>query len=307
MKMLSLLGALLPITYNAITSQDVSISKIENGSNYSISYQLSSSYFTHKSTYLVYAFNNRGYVLDLGTSIDFGDIFSYVNESTLASFGYGLIIDYNPSNNFNSFDIEIFKSTYDVFNDNLWWLTFNFSSEPVYFGRYDYSRELDTNLSVSDSYNFKSYFGNTSYNSNGFWQVSSNYLMFNLSKSSQYFTIILNHSYVLNDLDTFNAYQEGYLDGRHEGYDEGYSEGKSDGLSEGEDIGFSHGKEVGIQEGVNQAHTYTFANLFGAIADTPVLIVRSLFNFDFFGVNMLYVVLSLFTALILFFILRKLL
>lgn len=77
-------------------------------------------------------------------------------------------------------------------------------------------------------------------------------------------------------------------------------------LNDGYSVGFDAGYNQGYTAGIANSE-YQFTDLFGAIADTPVLIVRNLFDFDLFGMNMLTVVLSLFTALILFYIIRKLL
>lgn len=78
-------------------------------------------------------------------------------------------------------------------------------------------------------------------------------------------------------------------------------------FAEGFDTGYTQGYDNGYNDGLTDGNDYSFGALFGAIADTPVLIVRNLFDFDFFGVNLLTVVLSLFTGLILFYLLRKLL
>lgn len=102
-----------------------------------------------------------------------------------------------------------------------------------------------------------------------------------------------------NDSAWENGYSYGYNDGRIDGREDGYNDGY--------DYGYDVGYDNGYEEGMNNGADYTFGSLFGAVADTPILIVRNLFNFDFFGVNMLTVVLSLFTALILFYLIRKLL
>lgn len=99
-----------------------------------------------------------------------------------------------------------------------------------------------------------------------------------------------------------DSYRYGYNDGYKLGFDDGYAEG----VTVGQDIGRENGYDEGFIDGLATQNPYTFGALFASIADTPILIVRSLFNFDFFGVNLLTVVLSLFTAFILFYLLRKL-
>lgn len=108
-----------------------------------------------------------------------------------------------------------------------------------------------------------------------------------------------------------NGYNTGYTYGNSDGYRTGYTEGVNsvDTQSyylDGVNTGYWNGYAVGYQEGAT-APTYTFGELFGSIADTPVLIIRGLFDFDFFGINLMTVVLSMFTALIALYIVRKLL
>lgn len=107
------------------------------------------------------------------------------------------------------------------------------------------------------------------------------------------------------------AYNNGYGYGVQDGYSNGYTDGANSVDTEsyyldGVNTGYWNGYAVGYSEG-STAPTYTFGELFGSIADTPVLIVRGLFDFDFFGINLMTVVLSMFTALIALFIVRKLL
>lgn len=114
-------------------------------------------------------------------------------------------------------------------------------------------------------------------------------------------------------LETQTAYQMvtsdmgGYYDS---GYQAGYEKGQEINQEELDRLtqtAYESGFYQGQIDGIAHANDYSFSTLFGAIADTPVLIIRNLFNFDFFGVNLLTVVLSLFTALILFYLLRKIL
>lgn len=78
-------------------------------------------------------------------------------------------------------------------------------------------------------------------------------------------------------------------------YTSGYSNGYSNGYTNGYDVGLTDGMNNGV----------TFFSLFGAIADTPLLMLRSLFNFELFGANLLVVVLSLVTGLMVFYVVRK--
>lgn len=113
----------------------------------------------------------------------------------------------------------------------------------------------------------------------------------------------LNNEYEYEFYNSDASYQSGYSKGYIQGYNEGDAEGNADGYSRGYDDGYY----VGKTDGITESNDYSFLGLFGAIADTPVMMIRSLFNFDFFGVNLLTIVLSLFTGIILFYLLRKLL
>lgn len=78
-------------------------------------------------------------------------------------------------------------------------------------------------------------------------------------------------------------------------YQTGVTGGYNNGYTNGYDNGFLDGSNAGV----------TFFSLFGAIADTPLLMLRSLFNFDLFGANLLVVILSLVTGLMVFYVVRK--
>lgn len=63
---------------------------------------------------------------------------------------------------------------------------------------------------------------------------------------------------------------------------------------------------IGTGGGIGGGTTDTsWLGLFSSIADTPILILRSFFDFDLFGMNLLVVVLSLITGVIVFTLVRK--
>lgn len=101
--------------------------------------------------------------------------------------------------------------------------------------------------------------------------------------NAQFFTFSISFTKAGNLLDYTTGYNNGKEDGYNTGYGEGYSAGFNDGSS-------------------NPSH---LLNLFSGIADTPVLMIRSLFSFQLFGIPMYTAVFSLITLLILIFILRK--
>lgn len=108
----------------------------------------------------------------------------------------------------------------------------------------------------------------------------------------------------------YESDSENYAIGYSNGKTDGYNTGKTDGEEIGYENGFEDGEEIGYQNGYNAGITattsdYGFMNLFGAIADTPLMMIRRMFNFDIFGTSMIVVVLSLLTLLILFKVVKK--
>lgn len=105
----------------------------------------------------------------------------------------------------------------------------------------------------------------------------------------------------------FNNYEyisQGYQKGYNDGYNGGYNEGISDGYEHGYEVGHHDGYIEGVNE---QPLTLNFLTMLGAIADTPVLIIRNLFSFEFFGISALAVFMTLLTACLVIYFLRKIL
>lgn len=82
------------------------------------------------------------------------------------------------------------------------------------------------------------------------------------------------------------AYQNGYFNGKNDGYQTGYIVGKNDGL--------------------NEDMNSDLVSLFLSIADTPILMLRSLFDFNVLGVSLFVLFGGLITILVALFIIKKL-
>ena len=127
------------------------------------------------------------------------------------------------------------------------------------------------------------------------------------------FVYTLNEDQITGDSDAYaSGYDTGLEVGYGDGYDSGYNVGSTDGYNtgygDGYDEGFSTGKTVGFGEGYDNAlttHDFTFTNLFASISDTPILMIRRLFGFELFGVSLIAVFMSLFTALIIIKVIKK--
>ena len=85
----------------------------------------------------------------------------------------------------------------------------------------------------------------------------------------------------------------------HTAYDNGYANGYGDAKTEWYQKGKAEGYNLGLQT------NSSFLGLMSAIADTPIRFLRSLFNFDLFGMNVAVVVLSCLTAVVIFALIKK--
>lgn len=110
-------------------------------------------------------------------------------------------------------------------------------------------------------------------------------LCFNANNFGQHYNISFD-LHLLNGGDRFT-----------EGYNIGYTEGYNDGNSSG----YSHGYHDGLEVSSNTS----FGALMNSIADTPLRFLYGLFNFDLFGMNVLVIIMSLLTGLVVVGVIRK--
>lgn len=134
--------------------------------------------------------------------------------------------------------------------------------------------------------------------------VNSNFNLYS-SYLSQYYTLRNSYNTAL-----VNEYQSGYRagfdigrTGRDESYyKDGYNQGLIDGRSEVADLQNNNAYLVGYNDGVNSANggpkfIYSFFS-------APFVFMRSLFNFEIFGVNFYQIVLTLLSMVLVFFVLK---
>lgn len=91
------------------------------------------------------------------------------------------------------------------------------------------------------------------------------------------------------------GYGRGLYDGRSQVEPSWYEQGYNDGYSAGYDVGYN----------ASQPLSMNFLSLIGAIADTPVLLIRNLYSFDLFGTSALTIFMTLLTAVIVIHFIRK--
>lgn len=105
------------------------------------------------------------------------------------------------------------------------------------------------------------------------------------------------------------GYSDGLLDGYNQGYDDGYFDGFDTGLDDGYIEGYTYGQaqgdHAGYIRGLSEQNPYTFGHFFGAIADVPILYIRQLLGFDFFGISALTILMSMITGVLVLFLLRR--
>ena len=142
---------------------------------------------------------------------------------------------------------------------------------------YDFSQP---NLVTNANNNLKYY--ESSFNS-----INNSYLNYTNGMTFDMYNITISilHS---SSFDSNTIYQNGYNAGYRTGYNEGY------------DLGY----RVGKQDGYNLGNGENGRNLFLSVADTPLLMLRSLFNFEFFGLNFFIIVVGLLTFLMILYIVR---
>lgn len=99
---------------------------------------------------------------------------------------------------------------------------------------------------------------------------------------------------------TTTTWQEAYQDG----YDSGRFVGESIGYTDGYNVGYSAGDAVGYQRGVDASNQYSFGNLLFSVVDTPVVIFRSLFDFNVLGINLSQFFFSLLTIAVVIAVVR---
>lgn len=105
------------------------------------------------------------------------------------------------------------------------------------------------------------------------------------------------------------AYDEGnavgYANGLRTGNQEGYRVGYDEGYDLGSSTGYTSGYNTGYNEGASGNNNFTFLKLFGAVADTPIIVIRQLLGFDVFGVSGLQILMSMITGTLAIFLLRR--
>lgn len=110
-----------------------------------------------------------------------------------------------------------------------------------------------------------------------------------------------NNCYIFDEklgfLKSFNSYLENWLNLTNStSYDSAYNTGYN--------LGYNSGYSVGYNKGADNASSYTFLALIGAVIDAPVSAFSNLFNFSLLGINLKDFILGLFTLCVIVTVVR---
>lgn len=245
-----------------------------------------------------------GYNIDLYANIYFDFDKSYSSNIFMNSSDFHV----NTTGYFNVIKLKDHNNTYTklayliIPGDN--GATFNMKSLELGYGK-----SFFQNVS-NDYFGFPSLIGSPEYD---------NYMIYSYTDTSNWkYIFAFPSSVTLNDNNSIKynifyslasvdfsdnqIYQEGYDEGYNRGLALGTTEGYGNGYDTGYDVGFGNGRNEGIQN----ANNYSFLGLFGAIVDAPLTGLRSLFNFEFLGINLLSFITSLLTIALITFVIKKL-
>ena len=107
------------------------------------------------------------------------------------------------------------------------------------------------------------------------------------------------------------AYQDGFLDGYDSGLYTGHATGKTEGYEQGKkegyDLGYAEGKDYGYFAGEQSTVKDDFGKLALSVVSAPFTAISNMLNFEIFGINLAGLVFFMFTAILIVFVLRRLL
>lgn len=115
--------------------------------------------------------------------------------------------------------------------------------------------------------------------------------------------------YIASSLSS-GYYDLGYKDGYNNGYNQGIQDGKENALDIGYQEGYRDGKIDGYDEGYDEAlgediTTRGFWGLLNSIMSYPVNMIKSVFNFEFMGINISALITFIISIVIVVFVVHK--
>lgn len=141
--------------------------------------------------------------------------------------------------------------------------------------------------------------------------VPSNYINFRIIIYSLEF---VPNSQLSNIYMNGASYDDGFANGYNQGYNYGYASGDSNGYNQGYENGYNNGLDGGYDSGYQAGYNYGINSnletngvrtLFNSILSFPVDMIKSVFNFEFMGVNIASVITFIISIGIVAFVLKK--
>ena len=247
--------------------------------------------------------SNEKFVQHVDYSLDINNLYSYSFSNYDAVYGYNFTYENYSIGGFIRLRATLMGTGSNKRID-LW--------SGVYCGR-NFSSNLMITCSATysqDEYTYQG-FVNTS-NEQQFVGIHENPFYSWSSSTDNSVSLTLSITFLGADYNPTELYNTGYQDGYTSGYTDGFNVGETEGNNTGYDTGYTEGFNTGhtsgYTEGYNVAlstHNFSFTNLFASIGDTPILMIRRLFGFEIFGVSLISAFMSLFTALIVIKIIKK--
>lgn len=220
----------------------------------------------------------------------------------------------NPLTSPLSFSNGTLILSYDLLNDilegsNNWYyvLTITFKNNRVKISDFN-----QWNIStIGNNLTFLSY-SNTTYTKSNATGISySVNLTDNGFNSSEYLkSITLNITgYTNNNMFTQIGSSNdslSYMYGYNYGYEKGKDNGFDSGFTDGKNEGYSMGYNDGYRDGTNEEFTTNgFKTLIGSIFNYPINMIRSVFNFEFMGINIFSLIVFIMSIGIVIFVIRR--
>ena len=162
----------------------------------------------------------------------------------------------------------------------------------VYQGASDWNKVADLDVNTQYSFTYSNFLDNVDYTNVGALLLASG-LTFRVNKN-------INAYWAFRCCTSFNN-----LSDTSTAYNDGYSSGYKDGLTDGENSGYQNGYNEGYQSGITISNMGDLGTLFGLIADVPIMMLRSVFNFDLFGMNVFIAIMSLLSGLVVLYVIKK--
>lgn len=266
-------GDNLYFTFNLNTAID------SNGNNSSDDELVSNNNQGNGGSVVLYSWSNVDYNIQYDNSGAYDPQLTFDSNSRYIS---AVAVNDDTSNQF----------TQTLLNHNDYFLSFNLSSSEQFVYVF-YNVSYRSNLTTNTYYTYNGYINVDTINT-AVVNIPYRYV-----SNPNYFNDYYVNASITLVLPSMTGYNQGYSDGYNNGYNTGYTTGQGDGFN----TGYNSGYNTGFTNGTNSASN--FADLLFTIADTPIYYLKSMFNFELFGVNVAVAILSLMSVGVAVYVVKK--